>query len=624
MQCTVYVQLLLTINLYIYYKKKYMSSITDKPITTLNQDLLKVEKYSLALSNFIIRSDTPITVGLQGEWGTGKTSLMSLLLEDFNEKNIACSWVNTWEYSLFRNANETTPGVLRGMLEKLKESCKSRGIWTLKDDTEEKFKSAARFLGGLANQIVANQTGIDVKGAAEGGGNQKSAAEVAEIKALIADLIADLIKDPKNPIEKVVFFVDDLDRIPPGDAVEVLEALKNIFDIPNCVFILAIDYDIVVKGLESKFGPKTDENEREFRSFFDKIIQVPFSMPIGTYDIENFLVEKLKSLGTDIQEQEKELYVKAVKYSIGYNPRSLKRYLNAFSLINHLKEIELDDEQPKGDDFMLFAVLGIQISYPKIFRLLSQKPNFPEWNKGFGNKFGVEWDAIQEKIKKFGESDLIDEEWEQVTWGACQSDSYLRARAFSVLELLNLLRDKYKDTLEDELETAMTFASITSVDDDVETKQAVQKVGNKTIFDGVQTKLSQLAEEGFTDQAVKNYAALWSPLSEAEKNNTKYRISFAKTGSSFNDETRVGRGKKQLIYCSNPSKKALGMKIWVKKNTGKVSSLFENIKSTYNLQESENIYISKDKDLIIEYNAYSELKDNYSELMGYIVQQITS
>ena len=76
--------------------------------------------------------------------------------------------------------------------------------------------------------------------------------------------------------------------------MEVLEALKNIFDIPNCVFILAIDYDIVVKGLESKFGPKTDENEREFRSFFDKIIQVPFSMPTGTYDIENFLVEKLK------------------------------------------------------------------------------------------------------------------------------------------------------------------------------------------------------------------------------------------------------------------------------------------------------------------------------------------
>jgi hypothetical protein len=187
-----------------------------------------------------------------------------------------------------------------------------------------------------------------------------------------------------------------------------------------------------------------------------------------------------------------------------------------------------------------------------------------------------------------------------------------------------LLRDKYKDALESELEAAMAFASITSVDDDVETKQAVQKVGNKTIFDGLQTKLLQLAEEGFTDQAVKNYAALWSPLSDVEKNNDKYRISFAKTGSSFNDETRVGRGKKQLIYSSNPSKKALGIKIWVKKNTGIIPSLFESIKSNYNLKESENIYISKDKDLIIEYGLYNDLNEKYQGLMEFIVQQITT
>ena len=151
------------------FKYLTMSSITDKPINKKGDDLLKVEKYSQALSNFITRSDTPITIGLQGEWGTGKTSLMSLLLEDFNEKNIACSWVNTWEYSMFRGANETTPGVLRGMLEKLKESCESRGVWTLKDESHAKFKSAARFLGGLANQFIANQTGINVREAAEGG-----------------------------------------------------------------------------------------------------------------------------------------------------------------------------------------------------------------------------------------------------------------------------------------------------------------------------------------------------------------------------------------------------------------------------------------------------------------------
>lgn len=45
-----------------------MSSITDKPISTKGNDLLKVEKYSQALSKFIINSDTPITIELQGEW----------------------------------------------------------------------------------------------------------------------------------------------------------------------------------------------------------------------------------------------------------------------------------------------------------------------------------------------------------------------------------------------------------------------------------------------------------------------------------------------------------------------------------------------------------------------------
>jgi len=597
-----------------------MSSITDKPISIKSEDLLNVEKYSTALSNFIIRSDTPITVGLQGEWGTGKTSLMSLLLEDFNSQNIACSWVNTWEYSMFRGANETTPGVLRGMLEKLKTSCKERGIWTLKDEGEAKFKSAARFLGGLANQIVANQTGLNVKEAAEGLSNNKvNTAEIAEIKALITELINELINDTKNPIQKVVFFVDDLDRIPPGDAVEVLEALKNIFDIPNCVFILAIDYDVVVKGLESKFGPKTEENEREFRSFFDKIIQVPFSMPTGTYDIENFLVEKLKNLGIEILEEEKDLYAKAVKFSIGYNPRSLKRYLNSFSLINYLREIEDDESEPKGDDFMLFAILGIQISYPKIFRLLTQHPNFITWNKGFGNKFGVEWDSIQEKIQKFGESELINEEWEQVAWGACQSDSYLKARAFSVLELLNLIRDKFKENLEDEIQNAMNFASITSVDDDIETKQAVQKVGNKTIYDGIATKLSQLKEEGYSEEAIRNYQLLWEPLFNILDENSKFGISLAKTGASFNDKSKPGKGNQQFLYSKNPSKKFQAMKFCIRNNVPNIKAVYEQLASSYGLQENANMYLDKKNGIYCEPELYVDLGSRYPNFIQDVI-----
>ena len=597
-----------------------MSSITDKPISSQSEDLLKVEKYSIALSNFIVKSKTPITIGLQGEWGTGKTSLMALLLEDFTEKEIATSWVNTWEYSMFRGAHETTPGVLRGMLEKLKESCEREDKWTLKDKAKVNFTKAASFLGGLANQVISNQTGINLKDAAESGSSAKARAEIAEIKSLISSLIDDLINDPDNSYKKVVFFVDDLDRIPPSDAVEVLESLKNLFDIPHCVFILAIDYEIVVKGLENKFGKKTEENEREFRSFFDKIIQVPFSMPTGTYDIENFLIEQLKTIGVEIDEEQGELYAKTVRLTIGYNPRSLKRYLNSFSLINTLKEV--DDENAIGDDYMLFALLGIQISYPKIFRLMTQKPDFTKWDKAFANKCSIEWEEIQEKLIKFGDNSLVDEVWEQVAWGSCQNDPYMKSKVFSVLELLNLLRYKFKENLEDEILDAMTFASITSVDDDIETKQAVQKVGNKTIYDGVDSKIIQLREEQADEESILAWGIIWSRLEAKSQENDKYRVSLAKTGCSFNDDTQK-HGKKQLFYSNNPGKLG-GFRISIHY---KAKPIYDTISSEFQLVNCENISrkIKKGKGSYIEIQTtlFKKLgEDKFNKVVSRIIDLI--
>ena len=466
-----------------------MSSITDSPISKLEQDFLSVEKYAKSLSKFIIQSDTPITIGLQGEWGTGKTSLMSLLLEQFNsdenENQIASSWVNTWEYSMFRGVHETTPSVLKGMLEKLKESCGDH--WTILDEADDKIRKATRFFGNLANQVIANQTGVDLKDAAgSSSDSRRVVAEIAEIKKLISDLIQELINHEKNPVKKVVFFVDDLDRIQPSDAVEVLESLKNIFDIPNCVFILAIDYDVVVKGLESKFGPKTKENEREFRSFFDKIIQVPFSMPVGAYNINSFLKNKLLDLDVQVTDEEVSHITKIVSYTVGSNPRSLKRYLNTFSLIKIIVD-DNDDEEQEVNKIVLFAVLGIQISYPEIFRLLTQNSNYLDWDKSFGNKINLDLDEVIAEIQKVGESELTNEPWEQILWGVSQQDRYLKVKVFNILELFNFLRELFgnkKETLHDELIAALEFAAITNVDDDLEAKQSSTKVGSVTYFEG--------------------------------------------------------------------------------------------------------------------------------------------
>jgi len=491
------------------------SCITDKPIENNSEDKLKMSRYGNVLSNFIKESDTPLTVGLQGEWGTGKTSMLYMLLEHFKSEKIATSWVNTWEYSMFRSPGETTPAILKGMLTNLKLSCESEGKWTIEEKSKDSVKKVFKFLGNVANQVISNQTGVDIKDAASNDEASREQAEIAEIKKEIALIIAKLIEDTNNEYQKVVFLVDDLDRIPPEQAVEVLESLKNLFDVPNCVFVLAIDYDVVVKGLESKFGKKTEENEREFRSFFDKIIQVPFSMPTGTYDMGNLLSEKLISLNIVIPEDLNDSYSNVVKYTIGYNPRSLKRYINSFSLLRSLRNSDFEedasdfgDNAPDSeDDLILFAMIGVQISYPKIFRLITQVSDIYDWDKGFANKNNIDLEAVKTDIQKYGDNDKLNEDWEQIIYGACQNDVYLKSKVFNILELFNYLRDKFEnrpDVLDEKIVMALKFASITNVDDDVNNKGVVEKRGNKTVFSDIKTKIDMLRKELIEKNAKKD------------------------------------------------------------------------------------------------------------------------
>ena len=95
---------------------------------------------------------------------------------------------------------------------------------------------------------------------------------------------------------------------------------------------------------------------------------------------------------------------KIVRYTVGNNPRSLKRYLNTFSLINQIMDDDDENEKDNNNIILLFAVLGIQVSYPQIFRLLTQNPDYLSWNEKFGNKIGLDLSKIKENIENVGES----------------------------------------------------------------------------------------------------------------------------------------------------------------------------------------------------------------------------
>lgn len=250
------------------------SSIIDIPRKYDQEDLFGIKIYQDALIEYIKWTETPITIALQGEWGSGKTSLMNLLrwnLCDCDQAQFFPIWINTWQYSLMKTSSQAIIGILEGIINQIGALNPSEGKW---NESKKKIGGIFKKMASVGTKIVANQVEIDGDAVdelfGEDGGSAHS--DVMRLKEEINGLVQEALAH--RPDRKgFIFYIDDLDRIDPPVAVEILELLKNIFDLENCIFVLAIDYDVVIKGLKPKFGELTDKNEREFRSFFDKIIR---------------------------------------------------------------------------------------------------------------------------------------------------------------------------------------------------------------------------------------------------------------------------------------------------------------------------------------------------------------
>ena len=278
--------------------KPNITSVSDMP---LEKDLndFGTKRYIDGLVEFIRYSVSPLTIALQGEWGSGKTSLMNRLEARLcsGESEFLGITINTWEYSMLSTPEETVIKIIERLVKELARGEKQQ-------TAIDKFSKWAKVGGGIAFRAAREAAKIAggiagsilVEGIVGGGPDGKANSEEVSLSDLKETLEKSISEQIGNGKKGVLVFVDDLDRLNPPVAVEILELLKNIFSLQGCIFILAIDYEVVVKGLEPKFGKLNDKNEREFRSFFDKIIQVPFSLPVNNYQPGSFLLNMLRDI----------------------------------------------------------------------------------------------------------------------------------------------------------------------------------------------------------------------------------------------------------------------------------------------------------------------------------------
>ena len=99
-----------------------MAGIVDEAVAKRDGvDHLKISPYKNALVEFIKNTQTPITIGIQGDWGSGKTSLLNQIWndldpvnkDDIKDNNILQIWINSWEHSLLRSPEESLIKIIK-------------------------------------------------------------------------------------------------------------------------------------------------------------------------------------------------------------------------------------------------------------------------------------------------------------------------------------------------------------------------------------------------------------------------------------------------------------------------------------------------------------------------------
>ncbi|MDA9265258.1 KAP family NTPase [bacterium] len=551
------------------------TGVIDEPLSEDQDDKLGVQEYADALFQFIMDTQTPMTIGVQGDWGSGKTSLMNQMWYKFENPKISSLrtkqiWVNTWEHSLLKTPQEALVSIISEIITNLSAA--------LGDEQKKIIRhTASKVLQGtlkIGASLTAGVEGVNVVN--EFFDDDRNANSISNLRHSLNKLVEE---NSEKKYDRFVVYIDDLDRLEPSNAVEILELLKNIFNIKNCVFILAIDYNVVVKGLAKKFGALNKENRWEYDAFFHKIIQLTFQMPINNYDIGNYLSSLLIDTGfVKAGELNQKDLSKLTQITIGGNPRSIKRLVNNIALNNIFIEVKkkhkedalsVSNQQVKNiTKFLLVALNCIQIQYPKVYDALVLSPDFINWEEEFAEQsLTIEDDeALERDLNNYKKNNDDAVTWQVVLFKICHPEPRLRARFKDISDTLLLLQraighqNEFSKIMQKVVEqTKVTNTGLTDIAD--QTKAYHQ-------MENLETKLSQLAERGYNSSAIKAVAALMEPSVNAAKINQSIFVSLKENACVIYKVDEDTTKREQWLYLKNPTKKSPGIHFSLKDRSG--------------------------------------------------------
>ncbi|AWP59147.1 MULTISPECIES: Qat anti-phage system ATPase QatA [Pseudomonadota] len=271
-------------------------------------DLLNNEAIATTIIGLLrAKPDHPVTIGVHGDWGAGKSSVLEMIEAGFaDQDDVLCLKFNGWRFQGFEDAKiALIEGIVTGLVEK-RPALKKAAVAVKDVFRRIDWLKVAKRAGGLAltaftgiptpeqigaivgslEALVADpaklltkenlSTAIDEAKAVLKPGESKNVPEEVEAFRKAFD---QLLKDAG--IKQLVVLIDDLDRCLPDTAIETLEAIRLFVFTARTAFVVAADEAMIEYAVRKHFPDLPDSTgPRDYaRNYLEKLIQVPFRIP---------------------------------------------------------------------------------------------------------------------------------------------------------------------------------------------------------------------------------------------------------------------------------------------------------------------------------------------------------
>ena len=245
-----------------------MDYSTDRPINKSEEDLLGRASFSKYLGEAIYKykGSDGLVIGLFGKWGTGKTSIINMAIEEITDlskndenKPIIMDF-SPWNYSDKNN-------LISLFFQSLKIKLGLEGNEKLKNDIGTALSNYADAFEVLSIVPIFGQglaTLLKTIAKSEGN-NLMQVPDLDTTKKILEERL-------KENNQKIIIVIDDIDRLTNIQIRDIFQLVKQVADFPNIIYILSMDRGVVSRALEEVH--KIDGNQ-----YLEKIIQLPFEIP---------------------------------------------------------------------------------------------------------------------------------------------------------------------------------------------------------------------------------------------------------------------------------------------------------------------------------------------------------